>query len=723
MRLFTLLLLLLSGEARADQRVVVAVADFAVAASSPDLAPLGKGLAQMLITDLTVSDSIRLVERARLREVLGEIELQRSPYFDADGAAKLGRGLGAELIVTGQLLAEGQALRLDVRAIDVETSEVLLATKVEGQRSGIFDLQRKIAGEVLKGLGARVTPIGRKRIGKRGTKSYDALAKFGAALDAEDKGATAELRKHLAAALAADPEFAAAQDRLAALEERVGTLEKSGGLILEPTSWRDHLHNFKIHRERSDLVQAERSIRAALSLEGRRAELWSAYHDLPKRVRAKAARAARLDDASKAALTAYLDADLASLRDAPDSEEHPAFRPVLAVDLVGRRLSAFTFTAAVVLHRALGYVLAPKNRRLIEPMLVDREAFFSLARNLQREHLEGRDPPAPWGEHLMVAPPKKSDGSSSAWKVHVRLAERPSTPVDVIVRRVPLPRGEKPYPNAGLWETERSRNDDPARRKALLSGKSYGWYVHGSANPFDRRGVKGHARFGRGFKIPNEDGYIRCELASKSPTGQRCEATVVLKKLSMPPGAYDVELGYRDAAGTEVRWRNRRFWIWEFNLAEFKTGLWRHSDPYFFVNPIDDRVRERLDPEQIARRGKNAFAMVARPCANPPIARDQPAPLKSIHYDVDFRLNRGKRIEAGNLGAWKRYRRAILSKGYAAKPHRKDGCGNAPLPKLSPGEHELCFVAERTNGSVTLEPECFTVKVPARYPQEGRKPR
>src|SRR5688572_31070736 len=54
-KLFPYTTLFRSLPAFADERVVVAVADFEVPAGK-ELSPLGKGLAQMLITDLSVSE-------------------------------------------------------------------------------------------------------------------------------------------------------------------------------------------------------------------------------------------------------------------------------------------------------------------------------------------------------------------------------------------------------------------------------------------------------------------------------------------------------------------------------------------------------------------------------------------------------------------------------------------------------------------------------------------
>lgn len=697
--LFALLLL------AATPQIVVAVADFEVA-NDRELAPLGKGMAEMLITDLSVSDAIRLVERARLREVLNELALQKSPFVDQTSAAKLGRGLGAELIVTGQIFSEAGALRADVRAIDVESGAIAWAGKVAGRREEIFELERKLAIEVLGGLGAKLSPIAGKQLGKQGTKSFDALLHYGAALDAEDRGAREEIKKELSLALKSDPEFGRVKDRLSALEERVGTLEKSGGLILKPTSWRDHLHNFKEQRARADLDAAGASLAKAIELEPRRAELWTAYVELPLEVRTRAVGEARaLDAVSKQLLLAHVSLDLGAFHAAPESAENPALRSVLAIDLVGRRLGAFTLIGAIELARACAYVLESKNRRFVEPMLVDTEAFFSLAKKLQTEKLAGRDSAGAAIEHMLELTKLGSAGAaSSAWYLELHLVERPAGSISVSVARVPLPSGEKPYPNDGLWVWEHSKPEDPARLAALRSGEAYGWIVYGEDDPFSKDVLKGFSAFGASFEIPAGDRFMACEAAGQSPVGLECTVLFTLDKRSMPPGPWALEVRYRDGAGAEVKHSDPHFWISETSLAEFRTGLWHHSDAFFLINPVDDTVRSRMDP------GAKNSPMAVRACANPPLARDVEVPVVLFYYDVDFKLR----------GAKKSYRDAIVEKGASAKPLDDRACGYLPLSKLAPGKHTLCVVTSRKNGSLTLEPECTTTEVPVRYPQEGR---
>lgn len=56
------------------------------------LEPLSRGLAEMLITDLSTSEEIKVVERSRLNEIIAEIKLQENPFFDSKKATKFAKG-------------------------------------------------------------------------------------------------------------------------------------------------------------------------------------------------------------------------------------------------------------------------------------------------------------------------------------------------------------------------------------------------------------------------------------------------------------------------------------------------------------------------------------------------------------------------------------------------------------------------------------------------------
>ena len=80
--------------------------------------------------------------------LLDEIQLNKNPYFDPKVAQKLGRGLGAQLILTGSYITVGAKLRLAARIVNVETTEVMGAFESTGNTESVFDVIDELAGKL-----------------------------------------------------------------------------------------------------------------------------------------------------------------------------------------------------------------------------------------------------------------------------------------------------------------------------------------------------------------------------------------------------------------------------------------------------------------------------------------------------------------------------------------------------------------------------------------------
>lgn len=113
---------------------------------------LGRAFSSMMISDLSVIDRIQLVERERLEELLAELDLQQSGYADPESAQSIGMIVGAEYMVTGAFITVDPEIRLDTRVARVETTEIVTTAEVTGQQESLFDLQQRLADQVVEGL-------------------------------------------------------------------------------------------------------------------------------------------------------------------------------------------------------------------------------------------------------------------------------------------------------------------------------------------------------------------------------------------------------------------------------------------------------------------------------------------------------------------------------------------------------------------------------------------
>jgi curli biogenesis system outer membrane secretion channel CsgG len=138
-----------------DVRPTVAVMYFTNGAlvRNADYAPLSKGIATILITELAANSKIRVVEREQLQAVLEEQNLGTAGRVDNETAAKVGKILGARhMLMGGFVIDPSEQMRLDVRAVNVETSAVEYTESIRGKAADLLDLVSTIGERVNTGL-------------------------------------------------------------------------------------------------------------------------------------------------------------------------------------------------------------------------------------------------------------------------------------------------------------------------------------------------------------------------------------------------------------------------------------------------------------------------------------------------------------------------------------------------------------------------------------------
>lgn len=134
------------------EKRVVAVLRFDNNTGDEQYEHLGRALSTMTVSDLSVIHRIQLVERERLEELVAELDLQQSGYVDPESARSVGMILGAEYVVAGAFVTVDPEMRLDTRIDRVETSEIVTTAQVTGQRESLFDLQQRLADQLIEGF-------------------------------------------------------------------------------------------------------------------------------------------------------------------------------------------------------------------------------------------------------------------------------------------------------------------------------------------------------------------------------------------------------------------------------------------------------------------------------------------------------------------------------------------------------------------------------------------
>ncbi len=139
-----------------DSRPGIAVLPFEDGGSygedKEDFQALSIGLQQMLITEFAANGNLRVVDRARIKEILAELELGTSGKVDAQTAARVGQLVGARYMVMGGFVDWFGDMRLDARIVSTETSEVVKVERRRDDRAELFPMVVDLADGITKDL-------------------------------------------------------------------------------------------------------------------------------------------------------------------------------------------------------------------------------------------------------------------------------------------------------------------------------------------------------------------------------------------------------------------------------------------------------------------------------------------------------------------------------------------------------------------------------------------
>ena|SRR5215208_761337 len=225
--LVALTLLLPASVLAQDNRATVAVMYFTNSAlvNHSEYEPLSKGITEMLITELAESPALQVVERDRLQKLLEEQDLNTAGRVDKETAAKLGKILGARhMLMGGFVIDPRQKMRLDIRAVDVETSRVEYVETVSGKAEDVLALISTLGARVNSRLKLPPLPAAHRSEGKTAkSDQLRAVMLLSRALNEEDRGNISGAITLYREALGVYPQYDRARVLLASAEKSAGS--------------------------------------------------------------------------------------------------------------------------------------------------------------------------------------------------------------------------------------------------------------------------------------------------------------------------------------------------------------------------------------------------------------------------------------------------------------------------------------------------------------------
>ncbi len=206
------------------ERPRVVVAFFDNNTGDAELEWLGRGLPEMLTTDLSRSKDLEVIATQRLHDLLAASGKDPEAALDRSTATELARWAGADVVIGGSVFKAGGQYRLDAQAYDTRTGAIVAAHKVQGEDlfPMVDELTTALRRELRLGAPEQPAPLRAAvtsseeayRHFVRGKSLYDSL-RFG--------DAATEFRR----ALELDPAFALARLRLVTTLDMAGRREEA----------------------------------------------------------------------------------------------------------------------------------------------------------------------------------------------------------------------------------------------------------------------------------------------------------------------------------------------------------------------------------------------------------------------------------------------------------------------------------------------------------------
>jgi TolB-like protein len=147
-----------------DARPTVAVLYFdnnSIGRDAADYAGVGRGIADLLITELAGNANIRLVERERIQALIQEQNLTAVGTIDPETAVRIGKILGVRHMIMGGFMNTGRGqMVLTARTVDVETSQIGNPQRVQQSGDDVLALVSQLSARLAASL--NLPPVERR---------------------------------------------------------------------------------------------------------------------------------------------------------------------------------------------------------------------------------------------------------------------------------------------------------------------------------------------------------------------------------------------------------------------------------------------------------------------------------------------------------------------------------------------------------------------------------
>jgi TolB-like protein len=196
--------------AQADKPTVAVIQIDVASVGAKSSGDLSGALVDMITTELMKQQSIRVIDRAQVQDLLTKQKLLVSGRVSDEDAMRAGKLLGAQYIVTGSATFVGPQVRLDLRLTEAETGIIPRSFKQSGKQDDLLTIVDQLSADFTKDLklpsraqlAEAVIPV-------------TAVLAYSRGLDFEKRGKKAQAAQTFQEALRLSPNYEDAQKALA----------------------------------------------------------------------------------------------------------------------------------------------------------------------------------------------------------------------------------------------------------------------------------------------------------------------------------------------------------------------------------------------------------------------------------------------------------------------------------------------------------------------------
>lgn len=186
----------------------IAVSNFDASLLAPDLAPLARGLSEIVSVDLSKVVALTVIERQKIDIILDELKRGVSGYVDPATAPRVGKLLGTNKIVTGTVMGLGEdGFRINGVVVKTADGSTQNPEAKEGELKNLFKVQKDFVFALIDSLGITLSQMERDAIEEVPTESYLAFLAYCRGLDYKERGMYKTAEQEFNKALELDVNF------------------------------------------------------------------------------------------------------------------------------------------------------------------------------------------------------------------------------------------------------------------------------------------------------------------------------------------------------------------------------------------------------------------------------------------------------------------------------------------------------------------------------------